>query len=139
MNVDVSSLWIEKEETGRVLVVDDSSLSRALVVAFLEHLGHRTAAVDNGRDAVAAIETRDYSLVLMDIEMPIMDGFCAIARIRAREQVGRHLPVIAMTGHARADLRNRALAAGFDDVLEKPFEIERLRETIAGQLGRKGH
>ena len=137
MNLNLTNVSIELEETGQVLVIDDNPFSRALVVALVEQLGHATASVDNGRDAVSAIEMRSFSLVLMDIEMPLMDGFRAIARIRAREQYGRHLPVIAMTGHAAEDFKECALAAGFDDFLVKPFEIERLREAISGQLRRR--
>lgn len=137
MNLDSTTVSIEREETGLVLVVDDNPFGRALVVALVEHLGYATASVANGRDAVSVVKSRSFSLVLMDIEMPIMDGFRAITRIREQEQDGRHLPVIAMTGHAAEDFKECALAAGFDDLLVKPFEIGRLREVISGQIRRR--
>ena len=82
MNLDLTTVSVEKEEMGQVLVVDDNPFGRALVVALVEHLGYATAAVANGRDAVSVVKSRSFSLVLMDIEMPIMDGFRAITRIR---------------------------------------------------------
>lgn len=118
-------------------MADDHALCRELAVAFLQQFGYETVSVPNGRDAVSAVERGAFDLVLMDIEMPVMDGFRAVALIRAGEGPGYRLPIIAMSGHTTEEFRERVLAAGFDGFLPKPIDFGSFGETIAAHLGRE--
>src|SRR2546430_6492571 len=97
--------------------------------------GHQVDVVGNGRDAVDAIRARSYDLVLMDIQMPEMDGFEATAGIRALPQ-GRTLPIIALRSHALSGERERCLARGMTDYLAKPFKAHELFATVEGGAAR---
>jgi signal transduction histidine kinase len=121
--------------TGRVLVVEDQAVNRTLVVRLLEKLGCRIDTAENGREAVAAIAKREYDLVLMDCEMPEMDGFEATAEVRRLEPAGRHLPIVALTAKALMGDRERCLAAGMDDYLSKPIQREQLEALVRRFLG----
>ena len=101
----------------------------------LERLGHSVVVAPDGRQALDALEAGDFDVVLMDVQMPEMDGFEAVRAIRAaRGRDGQHMPVIALTAHAMQGDRERCLAAGFDDYLAKPIrqaELERALQTLA--------
>lgn len=113
----------------RILVVEDNLFNQRLVAAFLEEGGHTPILAANGREALATLEGESFDLVLMDIEMPDMDGFQATAAIRAREaSTGFHLPILAMTAHATREDRDRCLAAGMDGYIAKPMRYEELIE-----------
>jgi signal transduction histidine kinase/DNA-binding response OmpR family regulator len=115
----------------RVLVAEDNPVNRQLAVRLLQKHGHAVSAVETGRAAVDAVMHHTYDLVLMDVQMPGMDGFEATAAIRARERAtGGHLPIIAMTAHALKGDRERCLAAGMDGYVTKPIQIESLLTTI---------
>lgn len=119
----------------RILVADDSPVNQKIMALFLERDGHRVVMVDNGADAVAALEREPFDLVLMDIQMPIMDGFTATRAIRTREDGAEgRLPIIALTAHAVEGDRERCLAAGMDDYLAKPFQIAIFREMLKRYL-----
>ena len=97
----------------------------------LAKLGHVVTIAVNGREAVAALAGHDFDLVLMDLQMPEMDGFQATAAIRSAEAgTGRHIPIIALTAHAMKDDRDRCLAAGMDDFVSKPIQQDKLRKAI---------
>ncbi len=115
----------------RILLADDHRMSRTVTALMLEACGYAVVAVEDGRAAVEAVAREPFALALMDIMMPGMDGFEAVALIREREQPGDRLPVVAMTGYAIREDREVLLAAGFDDYLSKPTEMETFRETIA--------
>jgi two-component system, sensor histidine kinase and response regulator len=116
----------------RILICDDSSVNRKVVVQILEKRGCRPEAVSNGREALQALIKGTYDVVLMDVQMPEMDGFQATAEIRKLEaQGGRHVPVIAMTAHAMAGDRERCLEAGMDDYIAKPVRPKDLLEALA--------
>jgi two-component system, sensor histidine kinase and response regulator len=115
----------------RILVVEDNAVNRLLAVRLLEKQGHRVAAVNNGREALAALEKEEFDLALTDVQMPEMDGFELAATLRAREQAtGRHLPLVAMTAHAMKGDRERCLQAGMDAYVSKPIRPSELQETI---------
>ena len=98
----------------------------------IEKRGHAVTVVGNGREALAALEAQGFDLVLMDIQMPEMDGFEATAAIREREKVSaRHIPIIAMTAHAMSGDRDRCLAAGMDGYVSKPIRAKDLFDEIA--------
>ena len=95
--------------------------------AYFEKLGHQTTVVGNGREALAALEASEFDVVLMDIQMPEMDGFEAVAAIRERERrTNVHVPVVAMTAHAMKGDREHCLEAGFDGYLSKPIRAKEL-------------
>ncbi len=120
----------------QVLLAEDSLVNQKLAVGLLEKHGHTVVVANDGREAVAALETRNFDLVLMDVQMPEMDGFEATAAIRAREQqTGTHIPIIAMTAHAMKGDRERCLEAGMDDYVAKPIRAKQLFETIEALLG----
>ena len=120
------------EESLRILVAEDSPVNQKIMALFLERDGHRVSLVDNGAAAVAALEREQFDLVLMDVQMPVMDGFEATRAIRSLEGgTGERLPIIALTAHAVEGDRERCLAAGMDDYLSKPFQIGTFREMIS--------
>ncbi len=116
-----------------VLVVDDHALNRTIAVGKLAALGHHAVAVASGQEALDAIEARHFDMVLMDCQMPDMDGYQTSAEIRRREAgTGVRLPIVALTADATTESRERCVAAGMDDFIEKPFA----RETLAEQLAK---
>jgi PAS domain S-box-containing protein len=115
----------------RVLVAEDNRVNQVLAVRLLERQGHSVVLAANGREALAAIEEYDFDVVLMDAQMPEMDGFQATAAIREREKLtGGHLRIIALTAHAMAGDRDRCLAAGMDYYVTKPIQPVQLFEAI---------
>ena len=118
---------------GRVLVAEDNPVNQAVAAAMLESLGVAHSLADNGRIALDRLLHEPFDLVLMDCQMPEMDGFEATAQIRAQQHTGvlRHrLPIVALTANAAEGDRERCLAAGMDDYLSKPFTRERLTTTL---------
>jgi signal transduction histidine kinase/DNA-binding response OmpR family regulator len=124
--------------TGRpfsLLVAEDNAVNQRLAASLLEKRGHQVAVVGNGRDAIGALEQRRFDAVLMDVQMPEMDGFEAAAVIRAREaQTGAHIPIVAMTAHALKGDRERCLAAGMDAYVSKPLRPEELFQVLEDLL-----
>jgi two-component system, sensor histidine kinase and response regulator len=118
---------------GRVLVAEDNAVNQRLTAAQLARFGVHADIVANGIEALAAIAQLPYDLVLMDCQMPEMDGYQATREIRHRETMTnrRRLPVIAMTANAMAGDRDLCLAAGMDDYIAKPVRIEALMEALA--------
>ena len=115
----------------RVLVAEDNPVNAQLAGAWLGKLGHRVRHAADGHEAVAAVERGEADLVLMDVQMPGLDGYAATARIRERESMrGGHLPIIAVTAHALAGDREQCLAAGMDAYLTKPLRRRELFATL---------
>jgi len=117
----------------RILVVEDNAINRELVTRLLQKHEHTIIAVTTGREAVDLLETDPSccDMILMDVEMPVMDGLQATAYIREREKLsGRHIPIIALTAYAMKGDRERCLAAGMDSYLSKPIRYQDLLETI---------
>jgi CheY-like chemotaxis protein len=115
----------------RVLLAEDNQVNQRLAVHLLERLGHEVQVASSGVEAVQLYESSTFDLVLMDIQMPEMDGEEATRRIRAiEEERGGRVPIVAMTAHAMKGDRERFLAAGMDEYISKPVSQERLREVV---------
>jgi len=124
---------------ARILVAEDNAVNQHVAKGMLEWLGHRVDIVENGREALAALELADYDLVLMDVHMPVMDGYEAARCIRARDGSSCRnaaVPVIALTANALSGDREACLVAGMTDYLSKPITRESLAEVLARNLGR---
>jgi signal transduction histidine kinase/ActR/RegA family two-component response regulator len=111
----------------RVLLVDDDKVNTTFGAGLLKKLGHSVTTADNGKQCLAALEKAEFDIVLMDIQMPIMNGEEALFEIRAKEKgTTEHLPIIALTAHSMRGDMERLLAAGFDGYVSKPMNIEDL-------------
>jgi hypothetical protein len=121
----------------RVLLAEDHPVNRKLAVAVLERAGYEVVAVEDGRAAVAAAERGGFDLLLMDVQMPVMDGLTASRLIRERERArGGRLPIIALTAQAMREERERGFAAGVDGYVSKPFQAEALLAEIGAVVVR---
>jgi CheY-like chemotaxis protein len=119
-----------------VLVAEDNAVNQRLVTRILERRGHVVAVAAHGGEALDALAADRFDIVLMDVQMPEMDGFEATAAIRARERgTGERVPIIALTAHAMAGDREKALEAGCNDYDTKPIELDRLLGKMAALLG----
>jgi signal transduction histidine kinase/ActR/RegA family two-component response regulator len=120
-----------------ILLVEDNAINHTLATRLLQKCGHTVTLATSGAEALKATETQSFDLVLMDLQMPGMDGFEATANIRAREaRLGRYTPIIALTAHAMKDDRQRCLAAGMDGYVSKPINTQKLLKEIAHLSGR---
>ncbi len=120
----------------RVLLAEDHPVNQKVATRMLEDQGHAVTVVGDGRMAVEAAGSGVYDVILMDVQMPGMDGFEAVAAIRAREgPAGGRVPIVALTAHAMAGDRERCLGAGFDGYLSKPVHSAALRDALAGYGG----
>jgi len=121
-----------------ILLAEDNKINQRVAVSLLQKLGCEVDVVGDGLEAVSSVAAKPYDLVLMDVQMPTMDGLAAVAEIRARESgSGRHLPVIALTAHAMEGDAERCLAAGMDAYLPKPINPKKLAEVIDSLQDRK--
>jgi len=118
---------------ARVLVAEDNPVNQRVALRMLEKMGCRVELASNGKDAVAQFERGDHDVVLMDCQMPLMDGFEATAAIR---RTGGTVPIIAMTAYALAGDRDRCLAAGMTDYVSKPIDATLLRDVLTRALAR---
>jgi CheY-like chemotaxis protein len=115
----------------RILLAEDNEVNRRVVTRSLEKRGHHVTVARNGVEAVAALERDSFDLVLMDVQMPEMDGLEATRRIRLRErETGEHVPILALTAHALQADRERCLEAGMDGYVSKPVELAALQRAI---------
>ncbi|HYA59265.1 MAG TPA: PAS domain S-box protein, partial [Burkholderiaceae bacterium] len=115
----------------RILLAEDNPVNQRVAVLMLKRLGYEVDIAENGAAAVRMAAAGDYALVLMDCQMPEMDGFEATVAIRVQEiETGRHIPIIAMTANALQGDREQCVASGMDDYISKPIDIERLREAL---------
>jgi len=120
----------------RVLVAEDNLVNQALVLRLMEKAGNSATIAGNGREALAVLEQDEFDVILMDVQMPEMDGFTATSAIRARENgTGRRIPIIAMTAHAMKGDAEKCMAAGMDAYVSKPVDKSKLFETIARLTG----
>jgi len=122
----------------RILVAEDNPVNQRLVIRLLEKRGHRVVLVVDGRQAIEALNQGSFDLVLMDVQMPEMDGLEATALIREKEKkTGKHQPIIALTAHAMTGDRDRCLAAGMDGYLTKPIWPQELDQILESYVNRR--
>jgi polar amino acid transport system substrate-binding protein len=114
---------------ARILIVEDNATNQRVVEGLLGKRGHQTSVVNHGREAIEALERGDFDLVLMDVQMPVLDGLEA-TRIIRRNPRWHSLPIVGLTAHAMAGDREQCLAAGMNDYLAKPVRPPALLETV---------
>jgi len=119
-----------REGRGRILIVDDNETNQFVALEQVEYAGYEADVAVDGREAVRMVQQRDYAVVLMDCQMPVMDGYTATREIRAWEGDRRHTPIIALTAHAMAGERDKVLSAGMDDYLSKPLKPHALEKML---------
>ncbi len=120
----------------RILLAEDNPVNQCVALHLLAKGQHSITVVGNGQEALQAIQREPFDLVLMDVQMPELDGFEATRAVRAAESAtGRHLPIIAMTAHAMKGDRERCLAAGMDDYVSKPIQVHDLDRAIQSVAG----
>ncbi len=129
------SLFDSKKRNSRILIAEDNSVNRKMTHKIIEKFGYLADTVVNGEEAVLAFKKGHYNLVLMDVQMPGIDGLEATRAIRRKEkETGGHIPIIAMTAHAMKGDRERCLKAGMDDYISKPVRPQSLAQTISKYL-----
>src|SRR5258705_5663847 len=121
----------ESRRSLRVLLAEDNPVNQQVAVAMLVKRGHEVHVSSNGREALQAVQERDYDVVLMDIQMPEMDGFEATHAIRALPK-GKDLPIIGLTAHALSGERERCLSHGMTEYLSKPLNAHELFALVEG-------
>lgn len=133
----LESLQRVRQASARILVAEDNPVNQQVVTHMLQKLGHQVRLANNGREALVALTQQAYDLVLMDCQMPELDGFAATAAIRAKEAPGQRLPIIALTANALSGQREICLAAGMDDYLAKPLTATALITVLSRWLPRE--
>jgi len=124
---------------ARVLIAEDNPINRTVALQAVRRLGYRAETVTNGSEVLTALEHDDYDLILMDCQMPEMDGYQAAAEIRKRYSSGRRVPILAMTANAIEGDHQKCLAAGMDDYLSKPIRIATLASALERWAGGAAH
>ncbi|HET6484260.1 MAG TPA: PAS domain S-box protein [Actinoplanes sp.] len=119
-----------ESDHGIVLLAEDNDINQLVAVETLAELGYRADIAHNGLEALQLADTKPYLAILMDCQMPEMDGYTATEELRRREDTNRHIPIIAMTAGAFAEDRQRCLQAGMDDYLAKPIDPDELRTAL---------
>jgi two-component system sensor histidine kinase/response regulator len=123
------------DRTLRVLLVEDNLVNQKVACRLLAKHGHAVVVAENGQIALNALERSEFDMVLMDVQMPEMDGLAATAAIRRREEgTGRRLPIVALTSNTRKGDRERCLEAGMDGYVSKPVQVHLLLREMAQVL-----
>jgi CheY-like chemotaxis protein len=121
----------ESRQRFRLILAEDNIINQKVAVHILENYGHKVTVANNGQEVLSSLKKEHFDLILMDVQMPEMDGFEATASIREKEKrTGFYIPIIAMTAHAMKGDRERCLDSGMDDYIAKPLKAEHLTKTI---------
>jgi CheY-like chemotaxis protein len=123
---DVTYQPISRARPARVLVVEDNAVNQLVAEGMLIKLGYEVSLVSDGRSALVRLSTEDFDAVLMDCQMPGMDGYEATRGLRTAAQGKPRIPVIGLTAHAAAEVRDKCLQAGMDDFMSKPYTLDEL-------------
>ena len=115
---------------GRILVADDEPMNRQIVVHALEQFGYIVDSARNGEEVLGMLDTGDYLMILMDMQMPVMDGLEATRRVRARDDSKRQIPIIAFTASIERSQQQRYLDNGISAIIGKPFSLRELRQMV---------
>jgi PAS domain S-box-containing protein len=127
-----SALIQASERSLRVLLAEDNPVNQTLAMRILEKLGHKVQVANNGKEVLGRFQTEEFDLILMDVQMPEMDGLEATTAIRAAESgTEKHVPIVAMTAHAMKGDREKCLGAGMDGYLSKPIRIDELKQAMS--------
>jgi len=132
----------QRPTTYRILIAEDNLVNQKVAIYMLEKQGHSVTGVMNGEETLAALEKGNFELILMDVQMPKMDGYKATQLIRQKEkETGLHIPIIAMTAHAMKGDREKCLRAGMDEYISKPLNARQLADTIVRAMNNEaqGH
>jgi len=125
----------EKRKYRKILLAEDNLMNQKLGALVLRKRGHEVKIANNGKEALALLENESFELILMDVQMPIMDGFEATHTIRKKEKkTGLHIPIVAMTAHAMKGDKENCLKNGMDDYIVKPLQLEELFSVVEGPL-----
>ncbi len=117
-------------ETARILLAEDNLTNRKVALSLLEKFGYQARAVENGKEALQLLESNSFDLILMDVQMPVMDGYEATQAIRQSSHAFSRIPIIAMTANAMSGDREKCLAAGMNDYIAKPVAAKALQEIV---------
>ncbi len=133
----------DSEDEIRLLIVEDNVINQRVAKRMVENMGFKADIANNGQEALDMLSERYYDLILLDVQMPVLDGLRTAQKIRIREMnTGRHIPIIAMTAHAQKEDRDRCLEAGMDDYISKPINMkileEKLHHYLKGKLDKAG-
>ena len=122
---------LNSERRLNILMAEDNTINQKLAARFIEKMGHKLTIANNGLEAIELYKKNEYNLILMDIQMPEMDGISATTEIRKLEQSsGNRIPIIALTAHAIKGDAERFIAAGMDAYVSKPIDFDKLFEKI---------
>ncbi|MGA8939699.1 MAG: response regulator [Acidobacteriaceae bacterium] len=129
---NASALIQAPERSLRVLLAEDNPVNQTLAMRILQKLGHNVHVVNNGREALERSQAEEFDVILMDVQMPEMDGLEATTAIRDAEgSTGKHVPIVAMTAHAMKGDKEKCLSAGMDGYLSKPIRVDGLKQALA--------
>lgn len=126
------TLTEEEKKNVRILLAEDNPINQQVAIRILAKLGYHSDVVKNGSEALEAIKEKSYDLILMDCQMPEMDGYVATAEIRKLEQINNKspVPIIAVTAHSLESDREKCMTSGMNDYIPKPINIDQLATTI---------
>ena len=123
-----------KQLQGRILLAEDNKVNQLVASSMLKKIQIKYDIANHGKEVLTALKTRDYDLILMDCQMPIMDGFITTETIRAQEKNTQHIPIVALTANAMKGDKERCLSVGMDDYMSKPFTLKQLRKILGQYL-----
>jgi CheY-like chemotaxis protein len=129
-NQSLTPKQLSQRSNSRILLAEDNPTNRKVAVKLLEKLGYKAEVAANGQEVLSRLERETYDLILMDCQMPIIDGYAATQEIRRRQGDLQHTIIIAMTANAMKEDRDKCIAAGMDDYVSKPISKDRMQAVL---------